>query len=74
MCLGGIEWDDINGSEDQDLAALQGSPVLGEWTIRRANQKVYRGTGKPVGDVKPNGNTSTIAFKCAGGGVLEPVA
>lgn len=68
-----IEWDDINGSEDKDLASLQASPVLGEWTIRRINGVVYRGTGKPVGDIKPNGNASTIAFKCSGGGVLEPV-
>lgn len=69
-----IEWDDINGNEAEDLAALQQSPVLGEWTIRRINGKVYRGTGKPVGDIKPNGNNSTISFKVSGGGVLEPIS
>lgn len=69
-----VEWDDQNGSEDVDLRQLMQSSTLGDWTIRRVNNEVYRGTGKPVGDIKPNGNTSTIAMKIAGSGILEKVS
>ena len=69
-----VEWDSAVDDELESLRELAANPVLAEWTIRRINGTVYRGTGKPVGDIVGNGNTGTIPLKVAGGGVMEKIA
>ena len=71
---GPVEWDSSVDDELESLRNLAASPVSADWTIRRINGSVYRGSGKPVGDIVGNGNAGTIALKLAGGGVMEKVA
>lgn len=69
-----IEWDSSTDDELVSLRQLAADPVLADWTVRRINGSVYRGTGKPVGDIVGNGNAGTIPLKVSGGGIMEKVA
>lgn len=65
-------WD----MDKDDLAraqALQNSPVKATWTISHVNGHAYSGKGKPVGDIKGNGNDGTFGIKVAGGLTLEQI-
>lgn len=59
--------------ELQNITNLAGSPVPGEWTFAHINGTVFKGTGKPVGDVQHNGNAGTMALKVSGGGVMKKI-
>ena len=64
--------NDMNVKQElEKLTKLAESPVSGNWTITHINGTVYRGNGKPVGDLKANGNQATIPLKISGGGKLE---
>lgn len=68
-----LAWD-MNNREDLDkLVQLSSSPVLAEWTWENVNGTVYKGTGKPVGDLQGNANTGQFSLKVAGGGVAKKV-
>lgn len=69
-----VAWD-MNSREDLDkLTALAGNPVDAEWTISHFNGSVWRGTGRPVGDMQGNGNAATFPLKISGGGRLKKIA
>lgn len=68
-----VSWD-MNTREDlESLVELAASPVLTEWTFSNVNGTVYRGTGKPVGDMQGNGNAATFPLKVSGGGNLKKI-
>ena len=57
----------------EKLVELASSPVQAEWDFSHINGTVYRGKGKPVGDLQLNGNASTMTLKVSGGGKLKKV-
>jgi hypothetical protein len=68
-----ISWD-ANVSNELDQATnLAGDPVSADWTISHSNGTVWGGKGKPVGDIKANGNEATIELKLSGGGKLRKI-
>lgn len=68
-----VAWD-MNSRQDlEKLVALASSPVLASWTITHINGDIYGGIGKPIGDLKGNGNTATFPLKLAGGGILKQI-
>lgn len=63
-----------NASSDLEmLKLLASSPVQADWTISHVNGTVWKGKGKPVGDIQANGNAGTIGFKVAGGGEMKKI-
>lgn len=69
-----VAWD-MNEREDLErLTDLNASPIPGEWTFTHINGSVYKGTGKPVGDLQGNGNAATFTLKVAGGGKAKKIA
>tara|TARA_R110001632_G_scaffold89055_7_gene192195 strand:+ start:2059 stop:2469 length:411 start_codon:yes stop_codon:yes gene_type:complete len=68
-----LSWD-MNEREDLDrLVSLAGSPITADWTITHANGSVWKGKGKPVGDLQGNGNTANFSLKLSGGGKLSKI-
>lgn len=68
-----LSHDTVTKQDLDKLDQLTSSPVLGVWTVTHISGTVYRGTGKPVGDVKSNLNQATIQLKLAGGGKLKKI-
>jgi hypothetical protein len=68
-----IAGDLITREELEKLTALTKDPVPAVWTISHISGAVYRGSGKPVGDIKQGMKAATIALKIAGGGSLKKV-
>jgi hypothetical protein len=68
-----LSWDMNQREELAKLVAIAGSPVPADWTISHINGSVYSGKGKPVGDLKGNGNQATLPLKLSGGGVLKKI-
>jgi len=62
--------DLTNPEHLQKLQSLMSHPVLAVWTITHISTAVYRGSGKPVGDLKQAVKASTVQLKIAGGGKL----
>lgn len=59
--------NDQNTRKDlEKLAALSASREPAEWTFAVINGAVYRGVGKPVGDIQGNINAATMTLKVAG--------
>lgn len=69
-----VAWDNNNRQELERCVALAGHPVPATWTITHVSGAVYKGTGKPVGDLKGNANNATFPLKLAGGGILKKIA
>lgn len=70
---GTLAWD-MNDREELDkLQSMAGNPQLATWTVTHINGTVWRGTGKPVGDIQGNANAATIALKLAGGGQMKKI-
>lgn len=70
---GTISWDANVAQELEQLVALCTSPVLGTYTFTSINGTVYQGLGKPVGDIKGNGNTAQASVKFAGSGQMQQI-
>lgn len=70
---GSISWDMNAAQELEQLVALASSPVQADWTFSHINGTVYAGKGKPVGDIKGNGNTANLPLKISGGSVLKQI-
>jgi hypothetical protein len=68
-----ISWDMNNREELAKLVAMAGSPAPADWTITHINGSVFSGKGKPVGDLKANGNQATMPLKLSGGGILKKI-
>jgi hypothetical protein len=66
-------WDNNNRQELEVVNLLAASPVPATWTISHISGAVYKGAGKPVGDLKGNGNQATFPLKVAGGGILKKI-
>ena len=70
---GPIAWD-ITGSDEHDrLQELQSDPQLAEWTIEHIAGAIYRGIGKPVGEIEGSFQNATTTLTLAGGGKLEKI-
>lgn len=63
--------DFVSGNEIDNLPALAASPELGTWTISHISGVVWRGKGKPVGDLQNDTNTSQVTVKISGSGRIE---
>lgn len=59
--------------ELEKLSSLMRSTVPAVWTITHVSGAIYRGIGKPVGDLKQVLKASTIQLKVAGGGEASSV-
>lgn len=68
-----VAWDNNTRQELEAVVALAASPVLATWTISLVSGAVYKGLGKPVGDLKGNSNNATFPFKIAGGSTLKKI-
>ncbi len=66
-------WDNNNRQDLEKVVLLAASPVMATWTVSHISGAVYKGTGKPVGDLKGNGNDATFPLKIAGGGILKKI-
>lgn len=56
------------------LQAMMSSPVLSTITIDHVSGAIFRGTGKPVGDLKEAMKGATIQLKVAGGGTFKKIS
>ncbi|MES2287266.1 MAG: hypothetical protein V4547_16360 [Bacteroidota bacterium] len=65
---------DFEEETDNDVKKLSASPQEGTWTITMLTGVVYKGTGKPVGDIQPDTNTAQMTLKLSGGGELEKIS
>lgn len=68
---GPVQCDFISENEVKNLPLLSESPALGTWTVTHISGVVWRGLGKPVGDLQADSNDANISLKIAGGGRLE---
>lgn len=59
--------------ELEKLSDLAASSTPANWTIAHISGAIYGLNGKPVGDVKANGNNATIALKLSGGGTMKRI-
>jgi len=71
---GPIAVDLASNYEQEALDKLSESPDHGVWTISHISGAIYKGTGRPVGDLQPDTNTAQMSIKIAGGGKLEKIA
>ena len=53
--------------EYEKMLAISASLEEATWSFLHINGTVYRGKGKPVGDIKLNVNQSTFSLKLSGG-------
>ncbi|HMI03725.1 MAG TPA: hypothetical protein VK541_14675 [Pedobacter sp.] len=65
--------DLVTDSDAEALNDLAGSPEPGVWTFTHISGAIYKGTGKPVGDMNSDTNTAQRTLKVAGGGRLEKI-
>lgn len=70
---GPIAVDQMSHSELSALNILAGSPSLGLWQFSFISGAIYRGTGRPVGDVATDSNAGTLTLKVSGGGILQKI-
>lgn len=70
---GPIIWDRSQKKELDKLVQLASDPEEAEWTIQHIDGSVYKGKGKPVGDLQGNAGNGQIPLKVSGGGKMEPV-
>lgn len=67
-----VDFDSEN--ELDKLAELAASPELGTWTITHASGVIWKGQGKPVGDLQADSNTAQMTLKVSGSGKLEKIS
>ena len=72
-CEAVVVWD-MNNANELDIAKkLASSPVPAQYTISIINGTVWKGLGKPVGDIQGNANASTFSLKLSGGGEMKKI-
>lgn len=69
-----MAWDNNSRLELEKVNAMAASPVPATWTISHVSGAIYKGQGKPTGDLKGNGNNATFPLKIAGGSILKKIA
>jgi hypothetical protein len=57
----------------ESLELMAGSPSLGTWQFSMISGSIFKGVGRPVGDITVDNNAGTISFKVSGGGKLEKI-
>lgn len=70
---GPIAIDQMSDIELSTLNLMAGSPSLGNWQFAMISGAIYKGTGRPVGDITTDANAGTLSLKVAGGGVLQKI-
>ena len=70
---GPIAIDQISDSELSSLNLMAASPSLGTWQFSMISGAIYKGTGRPVGDLQTDANAGTLALKVSGAGGLEKI-
>lgn len=70
---GPIAVDMISGNELTNIKTLSAHPEDGVWTISFISGTIYKGKGRPVGDISTNTNEGTMPLKLSGGGELEKI-
>ena len=70
---GPIAVDQISDAELTSLNLMAGSPSLGIWQFAKISGAIYKGTGRPVGDIATDSNAGTLNLKVSGGGVLQKI-
>lgn len=70
---GPIAVDQISDAELTALNLMAGSPSLGLWQFSMISGAIYRGTGRPVGDIATDSNAGTLTLKVSGGGALQKI-
>jgi len=70
---GPIAVDQISDAEPSALNAMAGSPSLGTWTFTSISGAIYKGVGRPVGDIQNDSNAGTLTLKVAGNRILEKI-
>ncbi len=63
--------DMMTENEIKKIPELATSPIQGIWTVSHITGTVYKGKGKPVGDLKWDSNNAQMTLKVSGGGMLE---
>jgi len=70
---GPIAVDQISNAEFNALTLMAGSPSLGTWQFAFISGAIFKGTGRPVGEITQDSNAGTLTLKVSGGGVLEKI-
>lgn len=70
---GPVAVDMASENESKNLTALARSAELGVWTISVITGIVWKGKGKPVGDLNFSTNTAQMPLKVSGSGILERI-
>ena len=66
--------NDMNDAEELDkVVQMAESTEPADWTMTHINGAVYKGTGKPVGDIQGSSN-STFTLKISGGGKAKKIS
>jgi hypothetical protein len=66
--------NDNNTREDlEKVVALAESTEETTWTVSHISGAVYKGKGKPVGDLQGNGNAATFTLKVSGSGKMAKI-
>jgi hypothetical protein len=68
-----VAWDNNSRQELEKAVAMANSPVQATWTISHVSGAVYKGKGKPVGDLKGSALNATFPLKLAGGSILKKI-
>ena len=64
--------NDMNVAKELEAAvALASDPVPATYTFSHVNGAVHGAVGKPVGEIKADGNNAVFTLKLSGGGVLK---
>lgn len=71
---GPVAVDMLSDNEIDGVPKLAASPELGTWTFTHISGAIYKGKGKPVGDIQWDTNTAQKTLKVAGGGQLEKIS
>jgi hypothetical protein len=66
-----VAWDMNIDETLHKISQLASSAKQAVWTFTHINGTVYRGYGKPVGDIQGNSNAGTFTLKVSGGGALQ---
>jgi hypothetical protein len=68
-----VAWDNNGRLELEKVVAMAASPVPATWTISLVSGAVYKGSGKPTGDLKGSSLNATFPLKLQGGGLLKKI-
>lgn len=68
---GPVAVDLLSQNELDNLPKLAESPELATWTITHISGTIYKGLGKPVGDLVADSNTAQLPLKVSGNGKME---